>query len=125
MNALTTPNTDGAVIVPARALEALRRKAALAEVPVWKPVEGETLEAVIVGSRKGQGPFGEQPQMLVQTVDGRMLAVWLTDWLLDHMKEKQAERGDLVSLTFRGRQRSKRGTEFNSYSVTVLKPDEV
>lgn len=125
MNALTTPNTDGGVIVPARALEALRRKAALAEVPVWKPVEGETLEAVIVGSRKGQGPFGEQPQMLVQTVDGRMLAVWLTDWLLDKLKEQQAERGDLVSLTFHGKQRSKRGTEFNSYSVTVLKPDEV
>ena len=125
MNALTTPNTDGAVIVPARALEALRRKAALAEVPVWKPVEGETLEAVIVGSRKGQGPFGEQPQMLVQTVDGRMLAVWLTDWLLDKLKEQQAERGDLVSLTFHGKQRSKRGTEFNSYSAIVLKPDEV
>ena len=125
MTELAITPVNGAVIVPARALEALRRKAALAEVPVWKPTEGETLEAIIVGSRKAAGPFGEQPQMLVQTVEGRMLAVWLTDWLLDRMKEQHAERGDLVSLTFHGRQRSKRGTEFNSYSVTVLKPSEV
>jgi hypothetical protein len=124
MNAMTVP-TEGAVIVPARALEALRRKAALAEVPVWKPEPGETLEAVIVASRKADGPFGVQPQMLVQTVEGQMLAVWLTSWLLDRMKEQHAERGDLLSLTFHGRQRSKRGTEFNSYSVTVLKPDEL
>ena len=124
MTDLTTI-TEGAVIVPARALEALRRKAALAEVPVWKPTEGETLEAIIVGSRKAAGPFGEQPQMLVQTVEGQMLAVWLTSWLLDRMKEQHAERGDLLSLTFHGRQRSTRGTEFNSYTVTVLKAGEV
>lgn len=124
MNDMTLP-TGGAAIVPPRALEALRRKAMMAEVPVWKPEAGETLEAVIIGSRKGQGPFGEQPQMLVQTIEGKMLAVWLTSWLLDRLKEQHAERGDLLSLTFHGRQRSKRGTEFNSYAVTVLKPDEV
>lgn len=124
MNGMTVP-TEGAVIVPARALEALRRKAALAEVPVWKPSPGETLEVVIVASRKADGPFGVQPQMLVQTVEGQMLAVWLTSWLLDRLKEQHAERGDLLSLTFHGRQRSKRGTEFNAYAVTVLKPDEV
>jgi hypothetical protein len=124
MNDLIT-TIEGAVIVPSSALEALRRKAALAEVPAWKPEPGETLEAIIVGSRKGQGPFGEQPQMLVQTVEGRMLAVWLTTWLLDRLKEQDAQRGDLLSLTFHGRQRSKRGTEFNSYTVTVLKAGEV
>ena len=124
MNGMTVP-TEGAVIVPARALEALRRKAALAEVPAWKPTEGETLEAIIVGSRKATGPFGEQPQMLVQTVEGRMLAVWLTTWLLDRLKEQDAQRGDLLSLAFHGRQRSKRGTEFNSYTVTVLKAEEL
>lgn len=125
MTDLTVTPINGAVIVPTRALEALRRKAALSDIPAWKPTEGETLEAVIVGSRKAAGPFGEQSQMLVQTIEGQMLAVWLTSWLLDRLKEQHAERGDLVSLTFHGRQRSKRGTEFNSYSVTVLKPDEV
>ena len=125
MTDLTVTPINGAVIVPPHALEALRRKAALAEVPVWKPTEGETLEGVIAGSRKATGPFGEQNQVLVQTIEGRMVAVWLTAWLLDRLKEQHAERGDLLSLTFHGRQRSKRGTEFNSYAVTVLKPDEV
>ncbi|NVZ11724.1 hypothetical protein HW932_20975 [Allochromatium humboldtianum] len=120
-----TVTTTGTVSVPAHALEALRRKAAMTAVETWKPTPGETLEGVITGSRKVDGPYGEQAQMLVQTIDGRMLAVWLTSWLLDRLKEQRATRGDLVSLTFHGRHRSKRGVEFNSYSVTVLKPNEI
>jgi hypothetical protein len=125
MNEMTTLPTNGRVAVPAHALEALRRKAAMADIPAWKPTPGETLEAVIVGSRKVAGPFGQQNQAIVQTIDGRMLAVWLTSWLLDRLKEQRATRGDLVSLTFHGRHRSKRGVEFNSYNCVVLKPDEI
>ena len=65
--------TDGAVIVPQRALEALRRKAALADIPAWKPAPGETLEAVIIGWREADGPFGLQWQALTQkATDGAM-----------------------------------------------------
>lgn len=115
----------GSAIIPATALEALRRKARLAEVPVWKPAAGETLEGVIIGSRTGMGPFGSQPQALIETIEGQTVAVWLTTWLLQQMRDQHAERGDLVSLTFHGRQRSRRGSEFNSYSVTVLKAEEI
>lgn len=102
------------------ALEALRRKAAMQQqIQNWKPTPGDTLEGVIVGSRKAGAGFGMQNQMLVQTPDGAVVAVWLTAWLLQQLRAQEAELGDLVSLTFHGRET---GKTFNRYSVTVLKP---
>jgi len=105
------------------ALTRLREKARLnAEVTVWKPTPGETLEGVIIGSRKVAGPFGEQTQALVQTPDGAVMAVWLTPWLLEQLRAQAAELGDLLSLTFHGKEQGARGTAYNRMSVTVLKP---
>ncbi|AFL73571.1 hypothetical protein [Thiocystis violascens] len=105
------------------ALVALRRKAALnACVTVWKPEPGEILEGVITGSRKVQGPFGDQDQMLVQTPGGSVVAVWLTAWLLGQLRAQAADVGDLLSLIFIGKDQGSRGQAFNRLSVTILKP---
>ncbi len=110
------------IAIPSAALERLRQAARInAEVTSWKPTPGETLEGVIAGSRMASGPFGDQRQMIVQTPEGALIAAWLTDWLLTQMKLQGAERGDLVSLTFHGREHGKSGKAFNRYSVTVLK----
>jgi hypothetical protein len=113
--------------IPQNALERLRAKARLmAEVEVWKPVQpGDALEGLIVGSRETSGPFGRQRQMIVQTPEGHLRAVWLNDWLLKELKDQGAERGALVSLTFRGRETSKRGTAFNRMDVVVLPASEM
>jgi hypothetical protein len=117
----TTTNTL-AVIAPT-ALAALRAKAALADAPVWRPVEGEVLEGVIHGSRKVENPFGQiQDQMLVLGLDGGMVAVWLSDWLLKQLRAQTAELGDLMSLSYHGMAKSARGTQYGRYSLTVLKP---
>ena len=109
-----------------RALEALRRKAALAEVPVWKPEPGEILEGVIVGWREVDGPYGLQWQAVTQTVmDGRMSAVWLNPWLKDELKRLGARRGDLMSLSFLGRETSRRGSAYNRYTLAIVKPEEL
>ena len=125
MTAMTTI-TDNAVIVPQHALEALRRKAALAAVEVWKPEPGETLEAVIVGWREVDGPYGLQWQAVAQKVaDGQMVGVWLGPWLKDELKRQEAKRGDLMSLTFHGRGTSKRGAGYNRYTLAIVKPEEL
>lgn len=112
------------VTIDQSALAALREKARInSEVQPWKPAPGETLEGIIVGSRKVEGPFGEQAQALIQTPDGSVVAVWLTQWLLGQLRANAADIGDLVSLTFHGKETGARGQSFNRMSVTVLKQD--
>ncbi len=111
------------VLIDQSALARLREKARInAEVQVWKPEPGETVEGVIIGSRKVEGPFGDQDQALVQTPEGGIFAIWLTAWLLGQLRAQAAEIGDLLSLTFFGKQQGARGQTFNRMSVTVLKP---
>jgi hypothetical protein len=117
---IQTPTSAAPVAIDENRLAQLRQKAALvAAVRPWKPEEGDTLEGQIVGSRKESGPFGEQPQMLVQTPEGGVFSVWLTRWLMEQLRAQQATAGSLVSLTFLGKEQSKTGKTFNRYSLVV------
>jgi hypothetical protein len=115
-------STDIALVPPA-ALAALRAKAALADIPTWRPDEGETIEGILYGHRQTQNPFGQmQHQALVQTFDGRITAVWLSVWMIAQLKAQSADMGDLASITYHGMGRSQRGTSYGRYSLTTLKP---
>ena len=121
----TIPQSADLAPIDQSALARLREKARMdAATTVWKPTPGDTLDGVIVGSRKVEGPFGTQQQCQVQTPGGAVVAVWLTDWLLGQLRANAAERGDLLllSLTFHGKEQGARGQSFNRMSVTVLKP---
>ena len=108
--------------IDAGALAALRTKALIDSAPNWQPAEGEILEGVIHGSRAVSNPFGAvQQQMIVQQPDGSLIAVWLSDWMLGQLRAQQADLGDLISIVFRGQERSARGTVYNKFSVSVLK----
>ena len=108
---MTALSRYGNPIAPS-ALDQLRQKAALSTgIETWQPTPGDVLEGVIVGSRKVSGPFGEQPQMLVQSPTGGVVAVWLNGWLLRQLRAQVADIGDLVSLTFHGRETSRTGAE--------------
>lgn len=118
-----TYNTHAPAVIDQSALARLREKARLtAEIQVWRPDPGDVIEGVIVGSREVDGPFGKQSQALVQTPEGAVAAVWLTQWLLGQLRSQTADIGDLVSLTFHGKETGIRGQSFNRMSVTVLKP---
>ncbi|MCC7277935.1 MAG: hypothetical protein IT487_06420 [Chromatiaceae bacterium] len=114
--ALVTP-------IPPGALEQLRRKAATAnQIQTWKPQPGDTLEGLIEGARKTDGPFGVQEQVLVRTPEGGLIAVWLTKWLTQQLRANGAELGDLLSLTFHGKELGKSGAAFNRMTLVTLKP---
>ena len=109
--------------IPATALEQLRRKAATAnQIETWKPQPGDTLEGLIEGARKTDGPFGVQEQVLVRTPEGGLIAVWLTKWLTQQLRANGAELGDLLSLTFHGKELGKSGAAFNRMTLVTLKP---
>lgn len=106
-------------IAPER-LARLRQKSEMSRsIETWKPEPGETLEGAIVGSRKESGPFGPQHQMLVQRIDGAVMAVWLTPWLTERLREEGAEVGSLVALTFHGQEQARNGRRFNRMTLVV------
>jgi hypothetical protein len=47
--------------------------------------------------------------------------VYLNRWLLDNLKSKDAQQGDLVALTFNGKKRTASGKEFNAYQLIIEK----
>ena len=111
--------------IPATALEQLRRKAATASlIETWRPDPGEVLEGQIEGARKIDGPFGVQEQILIRTTDGGIIAVWLTKWIAGQLRANGTEIGDLISLTFHGKELGKSGAAFNRMSLVTLKTSE-
>lgn len=122
MTEIATIEPTAVAPIDQSALARLREKARIeTTVVVWKPEPGEILEGVIAGSRRVQGPFGDQAQALIQTPKGNVVAVWLTAWLLGQLRANSAEIGDLISLTFVGKEIGGRGQAFNRMSLTILK----
>jgi hypothetical protein len=109
--------------IPAGALARLRQAAAIEQaVEPWRPDSEPTLEGEIAGGRDADNAYGQrQRQMLVRTPDGRLVAIWLSQWLARELKAREAQPGDLVSLTMAGKATSKRGTVFNKLALVVLK----
>jgi hypothetical protein len=107
--------------IPTNALEELRRKAAaVASIEPWHPQPGDILEGRIEVARKAEGPFGVQEQLLVRTPDGHLVAVWLGRWLLGQLRANGAELGDLVSLTFHGKETGRTGATLNRLTLVTL-----
>ena len=115
--------TTGTTLAPANLvarLSALQTRAIEAG-EIWRPKPGDVLAGQIVGHEKGTGPFGEGWLMRVRNGEGRLILVWLTKWLIDTLKARNAEVSDLVALQFLGKQESKRGLKYNAYTVETEK----
>ena len=108
--------------IPQNALDRLREAARLkAATTTWKPSPGDVLEGALVGSQEMTGPFGQQTQAVIQTIEGAFVAVWLNPWLLTQFRQQGADIGDLVSLTFHGQEQGKSGKRFNRMTLVVMK----
>lgn len=119
---IEVPTMNEMTLIDQTALAALRTKALISAAPNWQPADGETLEGVIFASRSVTNPFGAtQDQAIVQRVDGSLIALWLSPWLLGQLRAQQADIGDLLSMTYQGQERSARGALYNKYAVAVLK----
>ena len=122
MNTSAYPATNPPAAITGETAARLQKMMSRPQVETWKPEPGEQLAGVIVGSRMSLNPFGQsQQQAIVQTPEGRTVAVWLSAWMLAQFQDKRAEKGDLVVISYLGKKQSNRGTTYGQYSIEIEK----
>lgn len=94
-----------------------------AQTDEWKPRPGETLAGILVGAEEACGPYGDGEMLIVQDESGRLVRLWLTLWLWENLRAKGAKTGDLLAITYKGKQRGQSGREFNAYDLVVERGD--
>jgi hypothetical protein len=58
----------------------------------------------------------------VEDENGELVSVFLNAYLMNGLKQNQAEPGDLIAISFHGkRDNPKTGAKFNSYTLLVDK----
>lgn len=124
----TTPSGGGELVpfthgnLPATSLDEVRRRQEmLRRVVDWKPQPGETLVGIMCMIRSRMGAFGEGKQLLVESDDGVVYAIWLTEFVKGELRAQRGEAGDVVAITFEGKRESRSGTLYNHYTVNVTK----
>jgi hypothetical protein len=88
----------------------------------WQPSAGETITGVIQGSGTFKDSlYDEQKTMLLQDVNGSVVSVGLNRYLIHSLKQNNAALGDLVTVTFHGKEQKNNGRFFNRYTLRVDK----
>ena len=89
---------------------------------VWTPAEGDTVLGIIIGVEPVNHPtFGQQFQLCVRDKTGSVIRVWLSKYLQNGLLMKNAQPDDLVAITFQGKRKTSRGSDYNSYQLTIEK----
>jgi hypothetical protein len=122
MNSITLNTINPPAVITQDIQDRLARLMQKPAVEIWSPEPGEQLGGIIHGGRQETNPYGQlQDQALIQTPDGRIVAVWLSAWMLGQLRAKAADVGDLIVLSYLGKGRSQRGSEYNQYSIEIEK----
>jgi len=87
--------------------------------PIWKPRPGEILKGRIVGIRRDIPTKygGRNDLMVVQTPDGKRVAVWKKATLEDYFNEENV--GKLVGILYVGKTTGRKGTSYDVYVVKL------
>jgi len=92
------------------------------KVTCWQPSAGETIAGVIQGSGIFKNSlYDEQKTMLLQDDSGSVVSVALNRYLIHSLKQNNAAPGDLVTVTFHGKEQKNNGRSFNRYTLLVDK----
>ncbi len=88
----------------------------------WQPSAGETIAGVIQGSGTSNNSlYDEQKTMLLQDGNGSVVSITLNRYLIHSLKQNNAAPGDLVTVTFHGKEQKNNGRSFNRYTLLVDK----
>lgn len=92
------------------------------KVSYWRPSAGETITGVIQGSGTFKDSlYDEQKTMLLQDDNGSVVSISLNRYLIHSLKQNDAALGDLVTVTFHGKEQKNNGRSFNRYTLRVEK----
>ncbi len=88
----------------------------------WQPSAGDTIAGVIQGSGTFKNAvYDEQKTLFLQDDNGPLVGVALNRYLMHSLKQNNAAPGDLVSVTFHGKEQKNSGRSFNRYTLLVDK----
>jgi len=92
------------------------------KVTYWQPSAGETITGVIQGSGTFKDLlYDEQKTMLLQDNNGSVMSIALNRYLIHSLKQNNAAPGDLVTITFHGKEQKNNGRSFNRYTLLIDK----
>lgn len=95
---------------------------ATSKVTYWQPSAGETITGVIQGSGTFKDSlYDEQKTMLLQDDNDSVMSITLNRYLIHSLKQNNAALGDLVTVTFHGKEQKNNGRSFNRYTLLVDK----
>ena len=91
-------------------------------VTYWQPSAGST----IAGTIQGRGAFSdllydEDKTLFLKEDNGEVVGVALNRYLIHSLKQHNAVLGDLVTVTFHGKEQKNNGRSFNRYTLFVEK----
>ena len=95
---------------------------AINKVTYWQPSAGDTIAGFIHGSGAAKDLlYDERKTLLLQEDNGAIVGVELNRYLMHSLKQNNAALGDLVTVTFHGKEQKNNGRSFNRYTLLVDK----
>lgn len=104
-------------IVPASAFAQLAEVRNQPNPTYWKPNPGDNLSGVIVEVKEVPGFNGVMSKtIIILTESGELYSTWLTAYIEKYLTTNRAQIGDMLSITFKGKDTSGK-TSFNRYDL--------
>ncbi len=95
---------------------------AIHNLTYWQPSAGNIIAGIIQGSGATDDLlYDEQKILFLQEDNGAAVGVVLNRYLMHSLKQHNATVGDLVTITFHGKEQKNNGRSFNRYSLAVDK----
>ena len=92
------------------------------KVTYWQPSAGDTIAGIIQGSGTFHDSlYDEQKTLFLQDDSGAVVGVDLNRYLMHSLKQRNAALGDVVTVTFHGKEQKNNGRSFNRYTLLVDK----
>ena len=95
---------------------------AINKVTYWHPLAGSTITGIIQGRGASNDLlYDEQKTLFLQEDNGAIVGVDLNRYLMHSLKQHNAALGDLVTVTFHGKEQKNNGRSFNRYTLLLDK----
>ena len=92
------------------------------KVSYWQPSAGNTIEGIVQGSGTlNDLLYDERKILFLQEQNGAVVGIELNRYLMHSLKQHNAALGDLVTVTFHGKEQKNNGRSFNRYTLLVDK----
>jgi len=92
------------------------------KVTYWQPSAGDSIEGIIQGSGAAKDLlYDEHKTLFLQEDNDAIVGVDLNRYLIHSLKQHNAALGDLVTVTFHGKEQKNSGRSFNRYTLLVDK----